>query len=305
MAGVRLLALAISVSFLSVGTLAVHRDPNAPAATARANQPNNGAVRVTLTTSGNEKLGALLYAPTGRGPFPAVLMNHGSGRTREQLAQLGPYEQVAEIQGPVFVRHGYVLLYVFRHGVGLSTDAGKAAVDLMDEEMAAHGQHARNMLQLQLLDGRDMADAEAGLDFLKHRPDVDHARLAVVGHSFGGSLTVLMTEREPSLKAAVLFSTAGYSWDNSSELRDRLLGAVRKSTVPMFFIHAANDYSVNSGKTLDAELARLGKPHRLEIYPAVGRTPDDGHDFPNNSIAVWENEVFRFLDSYVNAADRR
>jgi hypothetical protein len=67
----------------------------------------------------------------------------------------------------------------------------------------------------------------------------------------------------------------------------------------MFFIHAANDYSTNSGKALDAELARLGKPHRLEIYPPVGQTPDDGHDFPNNSVAAWEPDVFAFLDPYM------
>jgi hypothetical protein len=48
-----------------------------------------------------------------------------------------------------------------------------------------------------------------------------------------------------------------------------------------------------------ASLARLGKPHRLRIYPPVGSTPEEGHDFPNNSVAVWEPDVFAFLDAYV------
>jgi dienelactone hydrolase len=108
-----------------------------------------------------------------------------------------------------------------------------------------------------------------------------------------------MCEHEPALRAAVIFSGAGYSWDRSADLRARLLQAIDHTSVPMFFIHAANDYSVNPGKALDAELARLGKPHRLKIYPPVGQTADDGHDFPNNSVATWEPDVFAFLDPYM------
>ena len=78
-----------------------------------------------------------------------------------------------------------------------------------------------------------------------------------------------------------------------------ILMSIKFVTVTLFFIHAGNDYSTGSGTSLDAELARLGKPHRLEIYPAVGRTPDEGHDFPLNSVATWEPDVFAFLDPYM------
>jgi dienelactone hydrolase len=148
-----------------------------------------------------------------------------------------------------------------------------------------------------LLEGREMTDADAGLAFLRKRHDVDARRIALVGHSFGGSLTVLMTEREPAVRAAVIFSCAGYSWDRSPELRERLLAAVRRTTVPLFFIHAENDYSTNPGKALSAELERLGKPNRLKIYPPVGTTPDEGHNFPLNSVSAWEPDVFAFLDA--------
>jgi dienelactone hydrolase len=245
---------------------------------------------------GDVTLGALLWRPAGRGPFPAVLVNHGSGRTREDLAQLGAYENQAETIGPVFARHGYAVLFLFRHGVGPSTAAGKTAVDLLNEESAAHGESGRNALQLRLLEGRDMDDALAGLAYLRQLSTVDSRRIALVGHSFGGSLTVLMAAREPSLRAAVVFSAAGYSWDRSPELRARLLEAIGHTSIPFFFLHAANDYSTNLGKALDAELEHLGKPHRLKIYPPVGRTPDDGHDFPMNSVATWEPDVFAFLD---------
>jgi dienelactone hydrolase len=249
--------------------------------------------------SGDVALEAWVWRPQGQGPFPAVLVNHGSGRNREQLERLGPYEHMAEIIGPVFARHGYVLLYLFRRGVGPSTAAGKNAFDLLTEAGASKSQDARNALQMQLLEGREMPDALAALAVLRKLADVDPRRIALVGHSFGGSLTVLMAEREASLRAAVIFSGAGYSWDRSPELRSRLLQAVDHTSVPMFFLHAANDYSTNPGKALDAVLARQGKAHRLRIYPPVGKTPDDGHDFPNNSVAAWEPDVFAFLDRYM------
>ncbi len=263
----------------------------APARGQTAGGPESVVIR-----SGSASLHAMLWRPRGRGPFPAIQLNHGSGRTGEELLRLGPYERNAETLGPVFARHGYVFLYVYRRGIGPSTDQGENAVDLMNKEFAAHGQDARNALQLQLLEGREMADARAALAFLRARPYVDAGKVALVGHSFGGSLTLLMAEREPNLRAVVVFSAAGYSFDRSPELRARLLAAVDHIAAPVFFIHAENDYSLSSGKVLDARRELIGKPHRLKIYPPIGDTVDQGHDFLHLGVNIWEPDVFAFLD---------
>jgi len=238
----------------------------------------------------------MIWRPQGRGPFPAILLNHGSGRTPEDLRRLGRYEQNAATLGPVFARHGYVFLYLFRRGVGLSADQGTNAVDLMNSESVARGQQARNALQLQLLEHREMDDAQAALNFLRALPDVDAQDVALVGHSFGGSLTLLLAEREPNLRAVVIFSGAGYSFDRSPELRARLLAAIDHMAAPVFFIHAENDYSLSSGEVLDARREQIGKPHRLKIYPPIGNTLDDGHDFLHLGVNIWERDVFAFLD---------
>ena len=256
----------------------------------------SGGPETVLIHSGSATLHAKLYRPQGHGPFPAILLNHGSGRTPEDLKRLGPYEQNAEILGPVFARHGYVFLYLFRRGAGPSTDQGANAVDLMNRESAAHGQEARNALQLQVLENREMDDALSALKFLRALPYVDSKDVAVIGHSFGGSLTVLLAEREPNLRAVVVFSGAGYSFDRSPELRARLLAAIDHVAAPVFFIHAENDYSLSSGKVLDARREQIGKPHRLKIYPPIGHTVDDGHDFLHLGVDIWEPEVFAFLD---------
>ena len=263
---------------------------------AKAQGQTPGGPETVVIHNGSATLHAVLWRPQGRGPFPAILLNHGSGRTREDLERHGPYEQNAEKLGPVFARHGYVFLYLFRRGVGLSSDQGANAVDLMNSEFAAHGQEARNALQVQLLENREMGDALSGLKFLRALPYVDAKDVALVGHSFGGSLTVLMAEREANLRAVVVFSGAGYSFDRSPELRARLLAAVDHIAAPVFFIHAENDYSLSSGKVLDARRQQIGKPHRLRIYPAIGDTVDDGHDFLHLGVNIWEPDVFAFLD---------
>jgi dienelactone hydrolase len=152
-----------------------------------------------------------------------------------------------------------------------------------------------------LLETRELSDAAASLAFLRGLPDVDERKVAIVSHSFGGSLTVLQAAREPQLLAVVVFSGTGYSWDQSPELRKRLLAAVERVRAPVFFIHAANDYSLNPGRVLDARLEQLGKAHRLKIYPPIGSTPDDGHDFPLLGVSIWEPDVFAFLDEQLRS----
>jgi hypothetical protein len=70
-------------------------------------------------------------------------------------------------------------------------------------------------------------------------------------------------------------------------------------TAPVLFVYAANDFSVAPGKVLDAEMARLSKVHRLELFPPFGTTADDGHAFVYLGVASWEREVFAFLGEYM------
>jgi carboxymethylenebutenolidase len=258
-----------------------------------ASQPETVSVH-----SGSVTLRALIWRPQDLGPFPAILFVHGSGRTLEQLRTLGPYQRNAEAIGPLFARHGYVFLFVFRRGVGLSAEQAPSALEMMNRELASNGEKARNAVQLQLLEHRELDDTRAALALLRARPEVDAGRIAAVGHSFGSSLAILLADREPELRAIVLFSVAGYSWDRSPELRARLLDAVSRVRLPVLLIHAANDYSLAPGKALDARLRQLGKEDLLKIYSPVGHTADEGHDIPYLGIDLWERDVFAFLDDH-------
>jgi carboxymethylenebutenolidase len=244
-----------------------------------------------VVRSGNLTLRGLLWTPAGTGPFPAVLFNHGSYSGGDSLTS---HDMTA--LGPVFARHGYVFLFLCRRGIGLSGDQGAADGDLMANALATRGREGRNEIQLQLLEGEELDEALAGLAFLRALPRVDVHRIAVAGHSFGGSLTLFLAARDTALRAVVVFSGAAHSWDLSPSLRTKLRVAVRH-TPPVFFIHTANDYSTSSGKALANEMRRLGRPHRLVIYPTFGQTAREGHNFLFYDVGMWEADVFTFLDS--------
>jgi len=249
--------------------------------------------------NGGLRLKAYLWKPAGFGPFPAVAFNHGRSNDPQQHTQKLTITEAAQTLGPVFVKHGYVFLYLFRRGEGLSADQGEFIGDILQREEAAKGEQARKHLQFVLMTTDHLDDANAGLSFLKNLPGVDGCRVAVAGHSFGGQLALLEAEHDSAIRAAVIFGAAAGSWDGSAELRARLLAAVGKITVPVLLIHTTNDYSVAPGKALAAEFARLSKAYVLKMYPPVGQTTSDGHDFLYTDVALWEDNVFEFLDQNV------
>ena len=120
-------------------------------------------------------------------------------------------------------------------------------------------------------------------------------RVALVGHSFGGSLSMIMAEHDTTIRAVVSFGGATGSWDQSPPLQARLLDAVRRARAPFFFAQAENDYSLSAPTALARELARLRRPYRLETYPPVGTTAAEGHDHFVLRVAEWERDVFPFL----------
>ena len=251
---------------------------------------------VVTIPSGNLRLKAYLWKPSGPGPFPAVLFNHGSGGEDPEHTAGMPITQAAEKLAPVFLTHGYALLYPFRRGQGLSADQAPFMQDLLKKEQAAHGIEGRQRLQFKLMTTDHLEDVMAALFFLKTLPKIDRDRIAVAGHSFGGQLSLLAAERDPTIRAAVTFAAAAASWTSSSELRVRLLDAVRNTRAPILLIHAANDYDTAPGRAFAEELERLHKPHLLKIYPPSGMTSDDGHNYVYGNIPQWEKDVFRFLD---------
>jgi dienelactone hydrolase len=248
-----------------------------------------------IVRSGALQLRAVLWRPPGKGPFPAVLFNHGRGLKPQTEGRM---ESINEL-GRLFASHGYVFMGLFRRGEGLSADQGVFIGDQLEREREARGDDAAERLQLRLLESEHLADALAGLALLRRLPEVDRRRLGVVGHSFGGSLAMLIAERDKSVRAFVNFAGAAGSWAGSVELRERLIAAAGRITAPVLFVYAENDFSVLPGKVLAAEMARRSKVSRLKLFPPFGKTAAEGHWFVYLGVLRWEENVFAFLDRYI------
>jgi len=248
--------------------------------------------------SGDLHLKGYFWKPAGRGPFPAILFNHGSGADDPQHTAGRTMAEAASDLAPVFLRHGYAFLYLCRRGQGLSADQGPFTQDLL-KQAETKGADARKQLHYQLITGTQLDDALAGLTFLKTVREIDPKRIAIVGHSFGGMLTLLSGDHDSTIRAEVAFAAGANSWRASQELRDRTLAVVGKTAAPIMLVYAANDYDTTPGKDISAELDRLHKSHLLKIYPPIGKTSDDGHSLLYLGVSEWEPDVFHFLDDNV------
>ena len=262
-------------------------------------EPASTVPETVVVPSGKLQLKAFLWKPNGPGPFPTVLFNHGSGGADADHTAGLPMTEAAEKLAPLFLKHGYAFLYLFRRGQGLSADQGPFMQDILQQEEAAKGKQARHHLQFLLATTDHLDDVIAALSFLKNAPAIDAKRIAVVGHSFGGQITLLAAERDNTVRGVVTFAAAAGSWERSPELRERLRAAAEKTAAPIMLIQAANDYSTAPSYALADELERRHKPHLLKIYPPVGKTSDDGHNFLYLGIPQWEHDVFGFLDEYL------
>jgi carboxymethylenebutenolidase len=284
-----LLFAALVLQFLSV----------AAAQSSSRSSPQVASPQIVEVRSGVLHLKAYFWKPGGPGPFPVVLFNHGSGAADAQHTAGQTMAEAASSLAPLFLKHGYAFFYLCRRGQGLSEDQAPFMQDLLQREESAKGKEARQHLQYTLLTHDHLDDALAGLLFLKTAPGIDPKRIAIVGHSFGGLITLLSGGRDAAIRAEVTFGAGANSWKVSEELRQRVFVAVDHTSAPIMLVQAANDYDTTPGTAIAAELERLHKPHVLKIYPPLGKSSDDGHNLLYLAVPEWEPDVFQFLDANV------
>jgi dienelactone hydrolase len=238
-------------------------------------------VEVTFP-SGNLVLHGFLHKPEGKGPFPAVLWNHGSERRPGWLPELAP----------LFLAKGYVLFIPHRRGQGRSP--GEYIMDLLDRSNQSLGPQARSRKLVELME-LHLEDQLAALSYLKGLPEVDPQRIAVAGCSFGGIQTVLMAEQGLDVRAAVDFAGAAQNWEHAPDLRERMLKAVRQAQMPILFIQAKNDYDISPSRDLAAAMQKSNKAHAIQIFDRFGKSTQDAHEFCVHGGEIWSSQVFSFL----------
>jgi carboxymethylenebutenolidase len=245
---------------------------------------------IVTFSSGGITLHGSLYKPEGRGPFPAVVYNHGSAAGMVS-------KQAFDALGPVFASHGWVFFGPYRRGQGLSASAGPYIGDQIDAAEKKGGLPAAAAEMMRLLETDHLNDQLAALAWLRKQGFVQPDRIAVAGTSFGGIETVLGAERG-NYCAAIDSAGGAQSWAQVPELQSHMARAVRNANAPIFFFQAANDYDLSPSKTLSAVMKDAHKSYQVKIYPAYGNSRQDGHSFGYFGSAVWADDVFGFLNQH-------
>ena len=130
--------------------------------------------------SGDIRLAYALDLPAGPGPFPAIVMGHGSGEVTRQ-------QQVSLALG--LVQAGFAVLRYDKRGVGGSGGTYEVAGNVANSERV-----------FPTLAG----DMLAGVEFLKTRPEIDPARIGLFGVSQAGWIIPFAASRSPDVKFMIL-----------------------------------------------------------------------------------------------------
>ena len=232
--------------------------------------------------------------------FPALVINHGS-------EHLFPAEWKFRGLAAYLVPKGYIVFVPFRRGHGDEESLEKRSTGVYIDDMLDDWQNGtrnyihntscnnRSCYKAQLL--REQADeevADSAMDWLKARNDVktdpgqpqDH-RIAIMGSSYGGAVTVFANRNSFGQKASVAFSPGAQQWDRSTDclpgdpncgtdFQRMIISAAGGANKPAYYLQARWDYDTRA--TIDL------------AYAHAYRSPDSQHS------RGWNAAIFPYID---------
>jgi dienelactone hydrolase len=238
--------------------------------------PGAGVVTIDVT----------VFRPEGKGPFPLAVINHGSPRLAADRRASG--RQRFEAQSREFARRGFIVAVPTRRGYG---DSGGEWVEgfgsCRNPDYFASGLESAR-------------DVRAAVAELKRDPDVDGARVMLVGQSAGG-WAVLAAASEPldGLVGVINFAGGRGSQQPGEVCNDaRLVEAAARygatSRVPQLWLYAENDsfFPPDVVRRMHDAFTRAGGKATLKQMPAFG---SDGHALFARGTSLWLPPVDAFL----------
>ncbi|MEM7738474.1 MAG: alpha/beta fold hydrolase [Deinococcota bacterium] len=136
---------------------------------------------VSFENEGQAVMGTLAV-PNDATDYPLVLLLHGFTGTRDELPVLGTEEGMFSRSARVLAEQGYASLRIDFRGSGESD-----------------GEWADTTF------GGQISDARAALDYIETLPDVDTARIGVIGLSQGGLVAASIAD-DPRVASLILWS---------------------------------------------------------------------------------------------------
>lgn len=283
------LALVAGLLGLPLGQAVARGGDAAPPASA----PQGGiAVQdqwLTIRLEGHAfRLAGRVFRPVGAGPFPLVVINHGTPVSlREAPSEKLGFTKAANW----FAGQGYVVLVVQRPGFGASDGPYLEAAGPCND---------RDYLRA----GRATAAVEAAIvESAAALSDVDARRIVVVGQSAGGFGVIALGDAPPPGVVGVISFAGGRGGDDHEDICSgvgRLTQAVaafgKANRTPQLWLYAANDHFFAppvAHAMFDAYRAGSQPVVSFIDLPPFG---DDGHKtLARADPSVWAQPVSAFL----------
>jgi dienelactone hydrolase len=151
--------------------------------------------------AGHDRLAGTLTLPPGKGPFPAVVLIAGSGAQDRNETIFG--HRVFLVLADHLTRQDMAVLRYDKRGVGNSTGnyANATTADFAD-------------------------DAQAAIDFLAARRDIDRRRIGLIGHSEGGLIAPMVASRDHKVAFVVLMAGSAVNGADLLEAQQRRINEV-------------------------------------------------------------------------------
>jgi len=193
--------------------------------------------------SGDETVSAILYTPSGKGPFPALIVIH---------EWWGLNDWVKE-QASKLAEQGYVAL----------------AIDLYRGKIADSPDLAHELMR-GLAPDRATRDLKGAYDFLSSQANVKKNRIGSIGWCMGGGVSLEAAINIPTLAAAVV--NYGHLVTDSSEIKN--------IQAPILGIFGGQDRGIppEDVKKFQQAMEQSGKKIEVKIYPDAGHAFEN----PNN-----------------------
>ena len=253
---------------------------------------NETVIRIPMTVSqsgGVQRLilEATLYRPSGPGPFPLVVLSHGTSRDpRQRLGGRLRYDA----QSWEFVSLGFAVVIPMRRGYGHSE--GDYAEG---EGLCANSQFYKAGVE-------SARDLRATVEYVSALPGIDPQRLVLAGHSSGGFASlVLASQGLPGVRGVINFGGGRGSTEFLNCSPDKLIKACalagRTTRVPTLWIYAQNDsyFPPRLAREMSAAFRQAGGQVEFVMLPPFH---EEGHYLFTDvrGLARWTPVVNRFLN---------
>jgi dienelactone hydrolase len=236
------------------------------------------------------------FRPPGNGPFPWIVLSHGTATTAAANRAIGRYRPLPPVRE--WLHRGYAVVVPVRRGYGAS--GGEHFADAYGSCAGPDFRRAGEGAALDLL---------ATVAWAKAEPDLDARRWLLVGQSAGGFASIYTATKHPDGLVAVLAFALGRGGDPqkrpgepcASDQMAVLFAAIAPHVrVPVLWFYAENDQYIGPRvqKLWFESFRSAGGRGELVVIPPVPERVGHGVFPSTRGIPLWTSAVSRFFATY-------